>query len=930
MRSAWPRAVIASCILIASGGALCAPASAARQQRGGGPRDGRHGPLLERSREALGDPAPPAGSLTLAGAQLRVEPSQTVASLAGQRLRFVLVLTRASAGERLELRLPPRWSQRGESGLPFALAPHPLPGAATGATFERTGSVVTVAVPGGAPGDTAGVAIEDVGIPAGVYRIGVRWLDASGRRLDSRTARVAFLPPSREAPPPEPFARFTRLVPPSGSDVDATNNPGGDSETFVAVSPSDPQRVLLGANSGTEATDASSPPFSAWISTDEGQMFVRRPLPTTTDAPGTAVDETPTDCCDPIAAADDLGNLWYGGLTPSPAGAADPPSRIVVNRIAAGTTDFQPRTVGLPLPAGNDPQNDLSDKPMMTVDTDPRSPRHGRLYVTWNDSRVEGNTVVLSMCDTRVAGIAQVARCDGADNWTRPVDVSPRAGVTAGSGSVIYADVATGPDGSVYVTWWDFSANNAIVGAVCRPQEDCGQAGAWADARPIATLDRSPDAPGDPGTPVPFACPILAQPGGRAAPSPSVEVDHSGGPNDGRVYVAWGDLRAGSGTTRCGFAADGNGRPPASSHLTWDPFVASAPGALPGDPTLPRPSAQVGTRALDDATEGGTSANSDDWFPWLAVDQSSGQAWVDFYSTRDDASRRTTHFYVRSVTPNAQGGLDMGELTRLSAQASDYSTNPCCAFGNDYGDYTGLAAAQGVLFPVWTSRPAGQAAAEGRIYAPAPAPGPQPTPPPAEPPPPSPTPTQPASTQPAPSAPPPPASTQPAPSAPAPAAPAPAPSAPPPAASPPSGPAPAPPSPSGAPLATGPSAPTPAPATPGTRRLQVTVSAGRQRLSRVARRGLVIRVRCSARCRATIVLSVARPDARGRRAAAIRLATVRRRLSGGSAHRLRIRLRASARSALVRSHARALMVGVTARHAGRPVARRARTVRLIR
>ena len=55
----------------------------------------------------------------------------------------------------------------------------------------------------------------------------------------------------------------------------------------------------------------------------------------------------------------------------------------------------------------------------------------------------------------------------------------------------------------------------------------------------------------------------------------------------------------------------------------------------------------MATRLLTDG-EGGGQANSDDWFAWLAVDQTTGLAWADFYSTRDDATRRTTHFYVRA------------------------------------------------------------------------------------------------------------------------------------------------------------------------------------------------------------------------------------------------------------------------------------------
>jgi hypothetical protein len=172
----------------------------------------------------------------------------------------------------------------------------------------------------------------------------------------------------------------------------------------------------------------------------------------------------------------------------------------------------------------------------------------------------------------------------------------------------------------------------------------------------------------------------------------------------GRIYVAWGDLRPGSGSSRCALAPDGSGAPPMTTHLSFDAFVASKQGGLPGSAA---PSATNGTQLLTDA-EG--AAGSDDWFPAVAVDQSTGIAYADFYSTAGDTTRRTTSFHVRSV--GADGSL--GTLTTVSSQRSDYSTAPCCSFGNDYGDYTGIDAAQGVIWPVWTQKTAGT---DGELFA---------------------------------------------------------------------------------------------------------------------------------------------------------------------------------------------------------------------
>ena len=264
--------------------------------------------------------------------------------------------------------------------------------------------------------------------------------------------------------------------------------------------------------------------------------------------------------------------------------------------------------------------------------------------------------------------------------------------MTTAVGSYIYPDVAVGPDGRVFVTWWDYSSDNAIEGAA-----SSNGGASFGPQTTIALLDQTG------GRPLPFGCPILVQPGGRVGPAPGVEVDRSLGPHRGRVYVSWGDLRPGSGTTRCEELPNGTFTPPLATHLSWDGFVASSDGDLPGSAAA---SAGAGTRLFTDGT-GGDPTSSDEFFPWLAVDQATGDVWADFYSTRDDATRRTTHFYARSVAPDGSGGHDLGPLERLSTASSSYATNPCCTFGNDFGDYEALAAARCVPLPAWSDNSSG-------------------------------------------------------------------------------------------------------------------------------------------------------------------------------------------------------------------------------
>jgi len=622
---------------------------------------------LEQAREESGLDDRPRSRYELPAGALRLSAPELLASH-GDTLEFSVKLDRAVRDGALDLTLPARWVTRsGVSGLAHARVPERGRGSGPRGDARRSGRTVELAFDDARAGDSASFSLSEIGIPAGRYRLPYRWREG-GEVAAGGTVEVVFYAQTREAA--EGVPAWARL-PVGGIEVNASDDADTESETFITAVPGDRQRFIVGANGGGG--------FGAWITDDGGQTFARATMPTATDAPSEAGPEVSNFCCDPMSAADAGGNLWYGGLSQS--NGAGNPSRIVVSRAAPGASAFQPQTVGLPRRGGSGTQ----DKPMMTIDNSPASPTFGRLYVVWDEPSGAGINLVISQCDTRPAGNANPANCDNADNWSAPVSVTPS------TGSYIYADVAVGPAGQVYVVWWDYSSVNAIRGDVCLPaSQNCANAAGWGTPQTIATLDATG------GSPLPFACPIIAQPGGRASTSPQVDVDRSGGAHHGRVYVSWSDLRTGSGTTKCGST-------PSSTHLTFDAFVASAAGDLPGGPG---PSPSVATRLLSDG-DGGGQANSDDWFPWLAVDQTTGLAWADFYSTRDDPSRKTTHFYVRSVTPSDDGHA-VGALTRVSGAASDYSGSPCCDFGNDYGDYTGIDATEGVALPVWSDKRAGQ------------------------------------------------------------------------------------------------------------------------------------------------------------------------------------------------------------------------------
>jgi hypothetical protein len=619
-------------------------------------------PGVEQAREAHGATKPP-GSI-VAGA-VTVTPTEGIASVT----RSVEIQLRR--GTAVNIDLPARFSRRGLNGRAFV-----------------DGTPASAALDSGAT-----LSLDVSGLPAGTYRLP---LHRNGALIGTAVFRLYSA--SREGDEagaknlPTPFGRLDR------AELDTSQDATEESETFIAVDPADVNRIVTSANdisaSGLGGVSVSIDGGATWAHPTFPVTFRTGALPANTDI------EIPSG--DPILAADTLGNVWAGGLSTCTAGSK---SHIFVNRLAPGATDFGTRP-NVAIPALNSggtcgtSAEVTQDKPQMTIDNGPISPTKGRLYVTWDDpdpSSPGAINEVLAYCDT--ATVAGAAFCDNPANWKGPAVVSDSPG------SYITSDPAVGPDGKVYVAWWDYSATNAIAIDSCTPATTanrCDRSTDWGTDKIVASLSTHLND-------VPFACSTLAQPGGRAAPVPSLAVDTTTGANAGRIYVAWSDLGS-TGSTRCSASINNaTGRLsmslPDSSQDAWNSYVASAPDLATLTSDAATTSGQRGTNIIGDP--------GDHWFPWVAVDQSTGQAYVDLYSTRDDATRRSANFYVRAVVPGPGTQVSYGALTKASDEPTNYSDQRCGNFGNDYGDYTGLAAAGGFAFPVWTHRVLG---GDGDVY----------------------------------------------------------------------------------------------------------------------------------------------------------------------------------------------------------------------
>jgi hypothetical protein len=290
----------------------------------------------------------------------------------------------------------------------------------------------------------------------------------------------------------------------------------------------------------------------------------------------------------------------------------------------------------------NSGSNHFNDKPMITADSNAGSPFRDSVYLAW-DAASGGSATGGGV---RVA----TSRNHGASFATVRVD-DP-----SGPGNSIGASPFVGPDGTVYVAWNDFSAN---VIAFARS----GDGGSTWQRPNIVS----------PKTAV-FDVGIPAESFRRALVYPSCDADRSTGPHRGRLYCSWMDLTA-AGTTDIFLSfSDDKGN-------TW-----SRPAPVTDQLAFP----------------------VDRFNHWMAVDPVTGDVNVSFYDTRNDStgSRFQTDTYFAQ---SRNGGVSFASPnTRVSTVSSnEHDCNglfPCNAidYGNQQGDYEGLASFGGVSHPIWT------------------------------------------------------------------------------------------------------------------------------------------------------------------------------------------------------------------------------------
>jgi len=328
---------------------------------------------------------------------------------------------------------------------------------------------------------------------------------------------------------------------------------------------------------------------------------------------------------------------YYGGLAEFAPGSQQ--GRQAPELLTVSTSDNNGVSWSDPVIAANGHGFLFNDKEDVWVDQNPGSPFFGRVYVSWTQFR--GSAFTFFGEPVRVA-----FSDDGGKTWSKERQLS--AAQNIGHGGRQGSTVRTGPDGTVYVVWEDSDVNG--FKQVVAVSHD----GGVTFSRPI-DIARVHDIQ----DPIPGA-------NFRDNSFPSLAVDQ----RTGAVFVAWADLRNGTGRIVVSKSSDHGS--------TWSTPAVVSPAAdgyafFQGLDVAPNGRVDVGYQVLKANATGPAAYGT-------------GNATID-------------SFYVQSTS----GGATWGASTQVSSVSSD----PAASAQNNlarqfWGDYNTLVSTSANAFFIYT------------------------------------------------------------------------------------------------------------------------------------------------------------------------------------------------------------------------------------
>ncbi len=289
------------------------------------------------------------------------------------------------------------------------------------------------------------------------------------------------------------------------------------------------------------------------------------------------------------------------------------------------------------------------DKNHMWIDNSLSSSYEGRLYDAWTPLggyHSNNNQIELSYSST------------GGDEWTEPQNISEAVSAKHHNQGV---NINTGPDGEVYAVWAIYDNWPGDENALGFARSfDGGQT--WEDAFRIIENIR--------GIRLTETSKKM-----RVNSYPVMTTDHSGGTYHGTIYTVWTNI----------------GEPGINTGNDIDIYMikSSDKGDNWSEPI----------RINQDEKGQG----HEHFFPWITCDKSNGVLSVIFYDDRNVDEKQCEVFCANSFD-----GGEHWEDFKVSDVA--FTPEPIPDFAPRYfGDYLGITAKNGKVYPVWTDNRTGKA-----------------------------------------------------------------------------------------------------------------------------------------------------------------------------------------------------------------------------
>lgn len=290
------------------------------------------------------------------------------------------------------------------------------------------------------------------------------------------------------------------------------------------------------------------------------------------------------------------------------------------------------------------PNGDLLDKNHLWIDNSPTSPYEGNLYVSYTDFGAAGYPLEI------------VRSTNDGLSYSTPLVIS--AGVSAGSHNQ-GVNIQTGPAGQVYVTWAIYDSwpsDETALGFAKSTNGGVSYSTATriiSNIRGIRTTETSKNH--------------------RVNSFPSMAVDISDGPYNGNIYIVWSNI--GVPGTNTGSDIDVYMIRSEDQGATW-----SAPIRVNQDPA---------------------GLGKEHYFPWITCDPITGDLSVVFYDDRNVSSAQCEVFVAYSF--DAGNSWEDFKVSDVS-----FTPAPIPGLAGDYmGDYLGIAARGGRVYPVWSDNRTG-------------------------------------------------------------------------------------------------------------------------------------------------------------------------------------------------------------------------------